>query len=215
MPTTPRQTLRLAIAGLALAAPLLATAAHGTTPTVTFSGVPLLGLNLSCPSTPSVATLTVPSGSVVDFVNATGRTATLTVGDSRKSLPDESMVPVAFSQGGSVVVRMLPDCPLDLAVHGEMTVTVAADVVKPSPTPVPTVAPHPTATATHTTAPTSPASRSGPASPQPGVALPTFGPVTGLPEPRHVSGLLTLLAVVGVIGVGAAVVRALAVWHRR
>ena len=79
------------LAGLVIGAPLLgASLASAATTTVTFSGKPLLGLGtLACPSTPSEQSLSVPAGTTVDFVNRTGRTATLWAGDSQKIAPGQ------------------------------------------------------------------------------------------------------------------------------
>jgi hypothetical protein len=121
-----RHRIGLVLAGMVIGAPLLGVGvANAATATVTFSGTPLLGLGtLACPSSPSQSSLTVTAGSTVDFVNRTGRTATLWAGDSQKSLPDKSLVPVTFTQSASVVIQMLPDCALDLGSHTKMTVLV-------------------------------------------------------------------------------------------
>ena len=218
--------VQLTLAVLAMAAPLLGSpvgSSAGTT-TITFTGKPLLGIDtLTCPSTPSAASLTVAPGKTVNFTNRTGRTATLRVGDSQKKLPDKSLVSVTFAHGPVLlIVQMLPDCLLDLGTHTPMIVTVTAGVPALSPTVGPTIA-HPTQapTVTRSTHPaTVPPIRST-ATPAPAGSLrvpvtmapstgadPDFGPVSALEDPPHASGLLTLLATVGVIGLAMAVLRA-------
>ncbi len=252
-----RHRTGLLLAGLMIGAPLLAAGtAHAGTPSITFSGDPLLGLStLSCASTPSQTTLTVAPGTVVDFVNRTGKTATLWAGDAQKDLPDKSLVPVTFQQGpSSIVVQMVPKCSLDLGKHVSMTVTVeAARSGGTTPVTAPTTAPtDPTKPGSAPTTDTHPApgsSRSGAkhsAEPTPGgsptpkadhskaapggagsttdpgdndpfqaapatanAAAPVFGSPVGPAAPRSASGLLTLIATVGVVGVSVAAIRAI------
>jgi hypothetical protein len=133
-----RHRVGLLLSGAVIAAPLLAAGgADAASPTITFTGQPLLGIStLACPSTPSQSKITVTAGTIVDFVNRTGRQATLWAGDSQKDLPDKSLVPVMFTSGpASVVVQMLPDCSLDLGKHISMTVTVLAPGSAPSTPP--------------------------------------------------------------------------------
>jgi hypothetical protein len=133
-----RHRAGLVFVGLVMSAPLLGFGtANAATTTVTFSGQPLLGIStLACPSTPSQGTITVTAGTTVDFVNRTGKTATLWAGDSQKDLPDKSLVPVTFTQGpASVVVQMLPKCSLDLGKHIQMTVKVVPAGAKPTTAP--------------------------------------------------------------------------------
>ena len=135
MRLTNRHRAGLLLAGFVMAAPLFAAPASAGTTTITFSGTPPLGLStLACPSTPSQTSLTVPADSVVNFVNRTGRPATLWAGDSQKVLPDKSLVPVTFGAGpAKVVVQMVPQCSLDLGKHVSMTVTVVAATSAPPP----------------------------------------------------------------------------------
>jgi hypothetical protein len=138
-----RHRVGLLLAGLVIAAPLLASgAATAGTTTITFTGTPPLGIStLACPSTPSATSLTVAANTVVDFVNRTGRPATLWAGNSQKVLPDKSLVPVTFGSGpAAVVVQMVPQCSLDLGKHTSMTVTVLAATAPPTTAP-PTTAP--------------------------------------------------------------------------
>jgi hypothetical protein len=235
----------LVLAGLVMGAPLLAStgAFADTTQTITFSGQPLLGAALSCPSTPSVTTLTVTSGTTVDFVNRTGKQATLWAGDAEKSLPDRSLVPVTFNGGSSsVVIQMIPDCALDLGKHVQMTVTVeapAAGNTAPAATPTPLPGTGTSSGGSRSGTPSSPTtartSGAGPAASksagagsgttgtgsgdnnpfqqQPAstvvAAKPVIGAAVVSSEPRSASGLLTLIATVGVVGVSAAAIRAI------
>jgi hypothetical protein len=252
-----RHRAGLVLAGFVFGAPLLgASMASAATTTVTFSGTPLLGLNtLACPSSPSQGNLTVAPGTVVDFVNRTGRTATLWAGDSQKTLPDKSFVPVTFTQGpASVVIQMLPTCSLDLGQHAKMTVSVTSAAAAPEPTqPGTTTAPaagpgvtgappnggspvgpkpiSPTRsssvlapTAVASTAPTdisttaagttdgsAIAGNNDPFASPPAIdpTSPVLGDPVPAPQPRSASGLLTLIATVGVVGVSAAAIRAI------
>lgn len=212
MPIIPRHTLRLAVAGLILAAPL------PTPPTVTFDSGGL-NLGLSCASVPSTTSLTVASGGSVTFANKTGKTATLWVGAGSRSLPNGGQVPVTFPPGpATVLVRMLPDCTIDRGQHVSMTVTVGAPVVdvtpspslspspSPSVTPRPSRSPKPTPTVTALGSPLAVAS---PASPV--AAAPVFGTVSNA---RHnANGLLVLIATAFVVGVIVLAMRV--IWRRR
>ncbi len=251
-----RRRAALTLAGALIGTPLAAGAvASARAPSVIFSGQPLPGLGtLLCPSTPNVWNLAVSPGTTVDFVNRLGRTATLWVGDSKKSLPDKSLVPVTFAQGPArIVVQMLPDCALDLGSHDQMTVTVRAPTAHPTAVPASpsraggggsgatspsTSATKPSASAAKPDSEPSPATGSPHASTSSRAAapVPTGGPDTShgaatgddgplspvteptiavgdpvLPtNPSHgASGLLTLIAAVGVVGVSAAVIRAI------
>lgn len=192
--------------------------------TVTFVGKPLVNLGaLACPSTPSMSSVTVTSGTVVNFVNRTGRTATLRVGTGTKSLPDRTTVPVTFGGGPAViVVQMLPVCALDLGAHLIMTVTVIASTPKPAQPP-------PRATSTTTSRTTTRPSATPPTSVRPGTSAPASGagPNTRLDpssnetmewefgavsqdDPGRASGMLVLIAAAGVLGVSVAAIRVLA-----
>lgn len=205
------------VVGLILAVPLLVPGiADAATPTITFSGQPPLGLStLACPSTPSRTTLTVTPGTKVNFVNRTGRTATLWAGDSQKDLPDRSLVPVTFAQGPAIiVVQMLPKCSLDLGKHAQMTVTVlapgAAVARLGSQGGGPGTSADPTATGSGLSSP-SPIGAGNPPANATGLSAatkPVFGSAIG-PAQRHgASGLLTLIATAGLVGVSAAAIRA-------
>ena len=242
-----RHRVGLALAGLVIGAPLLGmSVANAAATAVTFSGTPLLGLDtLACPSTPSVSSLALSPGMTVNFVNRTGRTATLWADSSKKSLPDKSMVPVTFAHGPAVVtIQMVPDCALDLGAHAQMKVNVSGPGQAPTsaptdgtgltgadPTGTPRVgasskAPLPghsaTAIAPATSTPDG-GSRSK-AGTDSGANTPTdiddpfamaqvpnvvVGDVANPSGSGSASGLLTLIATVGVVGVSAAAIRAI------
>ncbi len=222
--------------GAVIAASLVGASAYGADgTTITFSGTPLLGSALSCPSTPSQTTLHITAGTVVNFVNRTGRQATLWAGDAEKSLPNESLVPVTFNGGpSSVVIQMLPDCSLDLGKHVQMIVYVtAANGATPTPIATPIGGGPATLKATVPASLTPTTSAQGTAAPSKSAGAvvpktsstddenpfaqapasldaqkPTFGSV-GTTQPDSASGLLTLIATVGVVGVSAAAIRAI------
>lgn len=231
-----RATLRRATIILAAVAtiPLLATSATAANPTVTFTGKPLLGVAgvLTCPSNPDTSQLTVAAGTAVDVVNATGRTAVLHVGSATATVPDRSSVPVTFNAGPDLPVTMIPDCRLDMAKHAALTVHIAAAASAPPPTGTPPPIGTPTPTAA-----TSPVHGAqvfahatiGPhvaaASQHPQVTVPSPPSATSAPPSDSVAGpftppddapnyFLTLIAIIIVIGVGWAAIRAV-IEHRR
>jgi len=150
---TPQRVAALVLLGAILWPP---TAAAAQTPTVTFSGTPLLHLGtLSCPSTPSVGELTVTAGTMVHFVDHLGKPATLHVGDWTAAIADGGTVPVTFPKAEAVSVTMIPKCVPDVGSHQAMTVTVCAAGSTPKPSVSATVAGPTSATgkpAGHTTA---------------------------------------------------------------
>lgn len=121
-----RQRAALALTGAMVSAPLWGTAVAVASPNiVTFSGQPLLTGAVSCPSTPSVGSITVPPGATVNFADRLGVAATLYAGESHTHLNDGQMVPVTFRAGPMTIpMQMLPDCALDLGSHGIVTVHV-------------------------------------------------------------------------------------------
>ena len=130
-----RHSAALVIAGALVSVPLLAGAIAGAaTPRVTFNGHPVsVHGTQSCPSRPNFNSVTVSPGATVDFVNNTGTSAVLWLGDSSTSLPYRALVPVTFTQGpASITVSMLPNCALDLGSHQSMTVQVTAPSQSPS-----------------------------------------------------------------------------------
>jgi hypothetical protein len=135
---TPQRVAALVLLGAILWPP---TAAAAQTPTVTFSGTPLLKLGtLSCPSTPSVGELTVTAGTTVHFVDHLGKPATLHVGDWTAAIADGGTVPVTFPKAEAVSVTMIPKCVPDVGSHQAMTVTVCAAGSTPKPSVSATVA---------------------------------------------------------------------------
>jgi hypothetical protein len=192
-----RHHVAVVLIGMAITGSLLAPGLAGAgTTTVTFRGAPLLDLStLACPSTPSQPTLTVAAGETVDFINQTGKTATLRAGDGEKIMPNKSLVPVTFTRGpAAIVVQMLPKCSLDLGKHTQMMVRVAATLGSSSASP------------TDRSAALASSAAGGTAAASPAI----FGAATGPALPRSASGLLALIAAVGAIGVAAAGIRALA-----
>jgi hypothetical protein len=179
-----RHRTGLFFTGLIIGAPLLGGGVvHAGTATITFSGQPLLGLStLSCSSTPSRTGLVVAPGTVVDFVNRTGKPATLWAGDAQKDLPDKSLVPVTFTQGpATITIQMVPKCSLDLGKHISMTVSVASPR---SGSPKPSTAPSPSPGGTGATMPRTDPGKAGSSSGSKHTAAPTDS-VTPTPEPTQ------------------------------
>jgi len=214
-----RQRTALALTGAMVSAPLWGTAAaFASTTIVTFSGQPLLTGAVSCPSRPSVLSITVPAGATVNFADRLGVAATLWAGDSHTQLKDGQMVPVTFGAGPmSVPMQMLPDCTLDLGSHESMTVNVTAAPAGTATTPKPTRS----AEHTPTPAPSTPGAARSSRPPLPWEILPGGGappaqssvalgsPVASRQPARGASGLLTLIATVSLVGVSAAAIRAI------
>jgi hypothetical protein len=214
--------IRLPFLILLAAAPLFAAPAAGATGNVIFSGQPLLNLGtLSCPSTPDTGQITVPVGTTISVVNATGKTATLHVGTVAQTVPVGSQVPVTFADIGDATVRLIPVCLLDIAVHTSFTVHVIAQPAISQPatssapeatTPQP-IAPYVGAVVPGRTRSTS--ARTGAVVGHTPAPHPTLPPplAVGVARPvvtvdHGVSGLLTVVALVGIIGVGYCWVRA-------
>lgn len=209
----PRRRGALAMTGILVAFPLLGLPARTTDPiTVTFSGTPSTAGPTACPATPDITDLTVTAGTTVNFADEVGKPAVLWANDSSKHLLNDQMVPVTFTTGGiTVLVKMLPDCPLDLGVHQEVKVVVQARATPsggPSGEPSAGVA----APGDHNPLSTPPVSTSPvPSTPS---TTDTAGrmrlaePVSSSPAPRGASGLLTLIATVCIVGVGIAALRA-------
>jgi hypothetical protein len=130
---------------------------------VVFAGGGMLGL--SCRSTPSVGSMTVPAESTVRVVNRTGHGAKLLLnGASKGSIPDDGATEVVFRRG-TTAVTLDPTCAVaDQATPVLVTAT-------PSATAMPNPIPSPTGSATA-------GSPAGPS--QPGSA-PTSQPDSGSP----------------------------------
>ncbi|MEV8506711.1 hypothetical protein AB0368_18120 [Actinoplanes sp. NPDC051475] len=103
---------------------------------VVFAGGGMLGL--SCRSTPSVGSMTVPAESTVRVVNRTGHGAKLLLnGASKGSIPDDGATEVVFRRG-TTAVTLDPTCAVaDQATPVLVTAT-------PSPTGMPNPVPSPT-----------------------------------------------------------------------
>ncbi|UQU65004.1 hypothetical protein COUCH_01180 [Couchioplanes caeruleus] len=140
---------------------------------VVFAGGGMLGL--SCESTPSVGSMTVPAESTVRVVNRTGRHANLMLnGDSKGSIPDDGSTEVVFRRG-TTAVTLNPNCAVaDRATPVLVTATPSPSAT-PDPTPVPPTGGTDGATSTPP-GPTSPATSSG------GASAPGSGPATTPPQ---------------------------------
>ena len=210
---TPQSVAALVLLGAILWPP---TAAAAQTPTVTFSGTPLLKLGtLSCPSTPSVGELTVTAGTTVHFVDHLGKPATLHVGDWTSAIADGGTVPVTFPKAEAVSVTMIPKCVLDAGSHKAMTVTVCAAGSTPKPSVSATVAGPASATGKptgHTTAQQQAAHSSATATTTPS-PTPTVIAAGSPSEPRPpASSALVLIASVMLLLTGGWWIRT--VWTR-
>lgn len=131
------------LGGLLLGAPLLtngtasAEQVEGGGRQVVFAGGGVLGL--SCRSTPSVGSLTVPAESTVRVVNRTGHAARLRLGGTTKGvIPDDGSTEVVFRRGTTAVL-LSPDCALgDESTPVLVTATPSApSTAMPDPIPVP------------------------------------------------------------------------------
>ena len=126
----------LALGGLFLGVPLLTNGTasaeqigDGGGRQVVFGGGSALGL--SCRSTPSVGTMTVPAESTVQVVNQTGHAARLTLGGTpRGTLPDDGATAVVFRRGTTAVL-LSPGC----ARGTEPTPLLVTATPQPIPTP--------------------------------------------------------------------------------
>jgi hypothetical protein len=209
MRTPPWRHAGLLLAGIPLLAPIGASAA---TPTVRFQGKPVLQLGaLTCPSKPSTDHLTVTVGNTVNIINATGKPATLYVGDATAIVPDGSYAPVTFRSAGNVTVSMVPQCALNLAAPQPMTITSVLPATAKAPAATSTGPPLGHASAPTTTAGAKPSHAIALASPSSSPTEAAGGAIgtvhsTGRQAP---SPLLTLIAVIGIVGVAWAGMRAM------
>lgn len=149
---------------------------------VVFAGGGMLGL--SCRSTPSVGSMTVPAESTVRVINRTGHGAKLLLnGASKGSIPDDGATEVVFRRG-TTAVTLDPTCAVtDQATPVLVTAT-------PSPTGMPNPVPSPTGGAVGGggTGPSQPGSSptSGSGSSQPGSGPPATTqdpPTSGAGDP--------------------------------
>ncbi|MFI5936137.1 hypothetical protein [Actinoplanes sp. NPDC051494] len=138
---------------------------------VVFAGGGMMGL--SCRSTPSIESLTVPAESTLRVVNRTGWGAKLLLnGDSRGTVADDATTEVVFRQGTTAVL-LDPGCPI-----GEQTTPVMV-------TATPTTTPFPDETLTPPEPPDGEASVDPSDSVEPSASGPDSGttPATESPEP--------------------------------
>ncbi|GGQ45542.1 hypothetical protein [Couchioplanes azureus] len=103
---------------------------------VVFAGGGVLGL--SCKSTPSVGSMTVPAESTVRVVNRTGHGANLLLnGASQGSIPDDGSTEVVFRRG-TTAVMLDPSCAIaDQATPVLVTATPSTSPATPAPMPSP------------------------------------------------------------------------------
>jgi len=141
----------VALGGFLLGAALLSTGTAnaeqvaGGGRQVVFAGGGVLGL--SCKSTPSIESLTVPADGTVRLVNRTGHgTKLLLNGSSMGSIPDDGATEVVFRRG-TTAVTLDPDCALtDQATPVLVTATPSLSA-QPDPIPAPSDPDATTATA--------------------------------------------------------------------
>ncbi len=102
---------------------------------VVFAGGGMLGL--SCRSTPSIESMTVPAESTVRVVNRTGHGAKLLLnGSSKGTLPENGTTEVLFRRG-TTAVRLDPNCAVaDQAMPMMVTATPSVPAM-PAPEPEP------------------------------------------------------------------------------
>ncbi|OJF09610.1 hypothetical protein BG844_36565 [Couchioplanes caeruleus subsp. caeruleus] len=157
---------------------------------VVFEGGGVLGL--SCKSTPSVGSMTVPAESTVRMVNRTGHGANLLLNGAKQgSIPDEGSTEVVFRRG-TTAVMLDPSCAItDQATPVLVTATPSTSPATPDPIPSPSDG----ATGGSTAAPSGPGSAptSGGGQSQPGGGFPATehpaapgaaGPVVLRPDAR-------------------------------
>jgi hypothetical protein len=132
----------VALGGVLLGAALLSTGTAnadqvaGGGRQVVFAGGGML--NLSCESTPSVESMTVPADATVRVVNRIGHGAQLLInGASKGFVPDNGSTEVVFRRG-TTAVMLDPNCPIsDQAMPVLITVTPPPAPADPDPIPVP------------------------------------------------------------------------------
>ncbi|MEV6598989.1 hypothetical protein AB0M36_19330 [Actinoplanes sp. NPDC051346] len=132
----------IALGGFLLSAAIVTTGTANAEQTgeagrqVVFEGGGMLGL--SCKSTPSVGSMTVPAESTVRVVNRTGHGANLLLnGASQGSIPDDGATEVVFRRG-TTAVTLDPSCAItDQATPVLVTATPSGSPVTPNPIPSP------------------------------------------------------------------------------
>jgi hypothetical protein len=153
-----------ALGGFLLGAALLTTGTanaeqvEGGGRQVVFAGGGVLGL--SCKSTPSVESLTVPADGTVRLVNRTGHGARLRLnGESKGSIPDDGSTEVVFRRG-TTAVTLDPGC----AITDQATpvLVTASPTLTAGPDPMPAPADSNADPAAMPTAPTGPGAPDAP-----------------------------------------------------
>ncbi|MFI7545939.1 hypothetical protein [Actinoplanes sp. NPDC049599] len=143
---------------------------------VVFAGGGVLGL--SCKSTPSVESMTVPADGRVLLVNRTGHGAQLRLnGEARGSLPDDGSTEVVFRRG-TTAVTLDPTC----AITDQATpvLVTATPVLTDGPDPIPAPLDPDTDTAETPGTPTEPGTPAAPS--DTGSALPDSVPPATRPQ---------------------------------
>jgi len=131
----------VALGGFLLGAALLSTGTanaeqvEGGGRQVVFAGGGVLGL--SCKSTPSIESLTVPADGTVRLVNRTGHgTKLLLNGSSMGSIPDDGSTEVVFRRG-TTAVTLDPDCALTDQATPVLVTASPSPPAQPDPIPAP------------------------------------------------------------------------------
>lgn len=102
---------------------------------VVFAGGGVLGL--SCKSTPSVESMTVPADGTVRLVNRTGHGARLRLnGESRGSIPDDGSTEVVFRRG-TTAVTLDPSCAITDQATPVLVTASPTLTARPDPMPAP------------------------------------------------------------------------------
>ncbi|MFI5495483.1 hypothetical protein [Actinoplanes sp. NPDC051859] len=145
---------------------------------VVFEGGGIMGL--SCKSTPSVGSMTVPAESTVRVVNRTGHGANLMLnGESQGSIEDDGATEVVFRRGTTAVL-LDPSC----AINDQATPVLVTATPSTSPT---APAPGPSASTSSPVPPSGsgsvPPASGGSAQPGTGSPSATTRPTTGAPGP--------------------------------
>ncbi|MFI7375583.1 hypothetical protein ACIBSW_36385 [Actinoplanes sp. NPDC049668] len=131
----------MALGGLLLGAALLTTGTanadqvEGGGWQVVFGGGGVLGI--SCQSTPSVESMTVPAEGMVRVVNRTGHGAKLLLnGAPSGPVPENGATEVVFRHG-TTAVTLDPDCPLNDQATPVLVTAAPSQSAKPDPIPAP------------------------------------------------------------------------------
>jgi len=130
-----------ALGGFLLGAALLTTGTanaeqiEGGGRQVVFAGGGVLGL--SCKSTPSVESMTVPADGTVLLVNRTGHGARLRLnGESKGSIPDDGSTEVVFRRG-TTAVTLDPSCAITDQATPVLVTASPTLTARPDPMPAP------------------------------------------------------------------------------